>query len=99
MSLIVELFQVVNDFSSKVDLPSGVESVEGIDANHMQMARCNGRDDDRYRAIMNVLRNGISAQIVQAEKEKLSQLKAESEEKKQKAKELEEQSRKLFYSE
>ena len=37
--------KVVNDFSSKLDLPRGLETVETIDANHMQMARCSSKDD------------------------------------------------------
>jgi hypothetical protein len=45
----------VDDFSSKVDLPRSLETVETIDANHMQMARCGDRADPRYRAIVGVL--------------------------------------------
>jgi hypothetical protein len=46
---------VVDDFSSKLDLPRALETVESIDANHMQMARYNSRDDQGYRAISGVL--------------------------------------------
>jgi len=48
--------QVVDDFSSKLDLPRSLERVESIDANHTQMARCNNRADPRYRAIVGVLK-------------------------------------------
>ncbi|KAH6662246.1 Alpha/Beta hydrolase protein [Halenospora varia] len=44
------------DFSSKLDLPRPLETVESIDANHMQMARCSDRADPRYRAIAGVLK-------------------------------------------
>lgn len=47
---------MVGDFSSKLDLPRTIETVESIDANHMQMARCGSRDDAQYRAILGVLR-------------------------------------------
>jgi hypothetical protein len=49
----------VDDFSSKLDLPSALETVESIDANHMQMARCSSKDDPRYRAIVGVLRQFV----------------------------------------
>ncbi|KAK3905061.1 hypothetical protein C8A05DRAFT_41968 [Staphylotrichum tortipilum] len=35
-----------------LDLPRSLETVESIDANHMQMARCGDRADPRYRAIL-----------------------------------------------
>ncbi|MCJ1279782.1 hypothetical protein MMC21_007606 [Puttea exsequens] len=47
--------KVVSDFSSKLGLP-GIEIVESIDANHMQMARCKDRLDESYRAIAGVLK-------------------------------------------
>lgn len=47
--------KVVDDFSSKLDLPERLETVESIDANHMQMARCRSRTDPQYRAISKVL--------------------------------------------
>ena len=47
---------MVDDFSSKLDLPRPLEMVESIDANHMQMARCSDRRDPQYRAISGVLR-------------------------------------------
>jgi hypothetical protein len=46
---------VVDDFSSKLGLPQALETVESIDANHMQMARFSSRDDQGYRAISGVL--------------------------------------------
>ena len=55
---------MVDDFSSKLDLP--VETVESIDANHMQMARYSSRDDQGYRAISGILkafvRKGLESQ-------------------------------------
>ncbi|RYP33538.1 hypothetical protein DL767_004713 [Monosporascus sp. MG133] len=51
--------KVVDDFSSKLDLPRPLETVESIDANHMQMARCGDRADPRYRAIVDVLHQFI----------------------------------------
>ena len=47
---------MVDDFSSKLDLPQAVETVESIDANHMQMASYSSRDDQGYRAIVGVLK-------------------------------------------
>ncbi|OAL56153.1 hypothetical protein IQ07DRAFT_558137 [Pyrenochaeta sp. DS3sAY3a] len=48
--------KVVDDFSSKLDLPRELETVESIDADHMQMARCSSRGDQGYRAISGVLK-------------------------------------------
>ncbi|KAK4248963.1 putative kinesin light chain [Corynascus novoguineensis] len=47
--------KVVDDFSSKLDLPRSLETVESIDADHMQMARCCDRADPQYRVIVGVL--------------------------------------------
>lgn len=47
----------MDDYSSKLDLPRPLETVESIDANHMQMARCSDRTDPRYRAIVGVLKH------------------------------------------
>lgn len=47
---------MVDDFSSKLDLPQALETIESIDANHMQMARYSSRDDQGYRAISGVLK-------------------------------------------
>ena len=41
--------------SSKLDLPREIETVESIDANHMQMARFSSKEDQGYRAISGVL--------------------------------------------
>jgi hypothetical protein len=46
----------VEDFSSKVGLPQPSETVESIDANHMQMARCRNKTDLQYRSILGVLK-------------------------------------------
>ena len=53
--------QVVNDFSSKLGLSRDVETVESIDADHRQMARCRSRSDSPYRAILSVLKMFLSA--------------------------------------
>jgi hypothetical protein len=54
---------VVDDFSSKLDLPRELETVESIDANHMQMARYTSRDDQGYRAISGVLKAFVRQEL------------------------------------
>ena len=46
--------QVVSDFSSKLGLPN-IETTEGLDLDHRQMAQCKDRSDENYRAIVGVL--------------------------------------------
>jgi hypothetical protein len=53
------LYQVVDDFSSKIGLPPPFERIETLDTNHRQMARCKGREDLQYRAILAVLKQFI----------------------------------------
>ena len=48
--------QVVDDFSSKIGLPGMLETPERIDANHIQIAKCEDRSDESYRAIVAVLK-------------------------------------------
>ncbi|KAF2195870.1 hypothetical protein K469DRAFT_20120 [Zopfia rhizophila CBS 207.26] len=55
--------KVVDDFSSKLDLPQTLETVESIDANHMQMARYSSKDDEGYRAIYGVLKSFIQQEL------------------------------------
>ena len=55
--------KVVDDFSSKVDLASVQETVETIDANHMQMTKYSSRDDSGYRAVSGVLKAFIERQL------------------------------------
>ncbi|KAL9102394.1 MAG: hypothetical protein Q9163_002460 [Psora crenata] len=60
--------KVVAEFSSKVGLPE-FETVESIDANHTQMAKCNDRSDENYRAIVGVIkqflkRGSLSADLL-----------------------------------
>jgi len=50
---------VVDDFSSKLDLPEALETVETINANHMQMARCSDKSDEHYRAILGILKRFV----------------------------------------
>lgn len=53
----------MNDFSSKLDFPQKLETVESINAIHMQMAKYRSRDDEGYRAILSVLRGFISNEL------------------------------------
>ena len=46
--------QIVGKFSSTLSLPD--EPVETLDADHRQMVKCTGKDDERYRAISGVLK-------------------------------------------
>ncbi|KAF5854463.1 hypothetical protein GGP41_007228 [Bipolaris sorokiniana] len=55
--------KVVDNFSSKLDLSREFETVESIDANHMQMARCTSRDDQVYRTISGVLKTYVKQQL------------------------------------
>ncbi|KUJ20834.1 uncharacterized protein LY89DRAFT_682496 [Mollisia scopiformis] len=55
--------KVVDNFSSKLDLAREQETVETIDANHMEMARCSSRDDARYRQICGVLKQFIRTEL------------------------------------
>ncbi|RYP43653.1 hypothetical protein DL768_009806 [Monosporascus sp. mg162] len=59
--------KVVSDFSSKVGLPEQFETVERIDANHMQMARCNDKKDQQYRVICKVLTQFIRTGLPQGD--------------------------------
>jgi hypothetical protein len=54
---------VVDDFSSKLDLPRALETVESIDANHMQMARYSSKDDQGYRAISGILKAFVRKEL------------------------------------
>lgn len=51
----------MDDFSSKLDLPAALETVETIDGNLRQIARCHSKDDPRYGAILGVLQHFIWA--------------------------------------
>jgi hypothetical protein len=55
--------KVVDNFSSKLDLARDIETVESIDANHMQMARCTSRDDQTYRVVSGVLKAYIRREL------------------------------------
>ncbi|MDI1484963.1 MAG: hypothetical protein OHK93_000097 [Ramalina farinacea] len=50
--------KVVSDFSSKLDLPN-IETIEGLDLDHRQMARCKDRSDENYRVIVRVLKQDL----------------------------------------
>ncbi|KAH0566263.1 hypothetical protein GP486_000338 [Trichoglossum hirsutum] len=58
--------KVVDDFSSKLDLPRNLETVESIDANHVQMARYCSKDDQGYRAVSGVLKSFIRQELLLA---------------------------------
>ena len=49
----------MSDFSSKLGLPK-VETIESIDANHMQMAKYKSRSNKSYRAIAGVLKQFLT---------------------------------------
>ncbi|KAK4249589.1 putative kinesin light chain [Corynascus novoguineensis] len=66
--------KVVDDFSSKLDLPRSLETVESIDANHMQIARCGDRADPRYRAIVGVLQQFIHRMVLDGNETKLKEV-------------------------
>jgi hypothetical protein len=53
----------VDDFSSKLDLPRALETVESIDANHMQMARYTSKTDEGYRAVCGVLKAFVQQEL------------------------------------
>jgi len=59
---------VVDDFSSKLGLSRSFERLGSIDANHMQMARCSGREDAQYRAILSVLRQFLGSEAFSRER-------------------------------
>jgi hypothetical protein len=54
----------VNEFSSKLDLVESIKTVESINANHMEMARCNSWSDERYRKIQGVLRQFLNKGVL-----------------------------------
>ncbi|KAI1166890.1 hypothetical protein F5B18DRAFT_648300 [Nemania serpens] len=49
---------IVDEYSSKVGLPL-LETVESIDANHMDIAKCEDKTDPRYQAVVGVLKQFI----------------------------------------
>jgi hypothetical protein len=53
----------VDDFSSKLELPRALDTVENINTNHMQMARYSSRDDQGYRAISGVLKAFVQQEL------------------------------------
>ncbi|RYP57635.1 hypothetical protein DL769_009356 [Monosporascus sp. CRB-8-3] len=60
---ILKTLKVVDNFSSKIGLPRPMETVESIDANHMDIARCGSKTDVQYRAILGVLKQFILIQL------------------------------------
>ncbi|KAL9616022.1 MAG: hypothetical protein Q9160_009060 [Pyrenula sp. 1 TL-2023] len=55
--------KVVDDFSSKLDLPRELETVESINVNHMQMARYSSKEDEGYRAISGILKDFVRQEL------------------------------------
>ncbi|KAL6355476.1 hypothetical protein LRP88_11068 [Fusarium phalaenopsidis] len=51
--------KVVDDFSSKFDLPPTIQTVESIDADHSRMTKFSDKDDPGYRAVLGVLRQFV----------------------------------------
>ncbi|CAG9954248.1 unnamed protein product [Clonostachys rosea f. rosea IK726] len=58
--------KIVDDFSSRLGLPQAFEKVETLDADHKQMVKCTGREDDRYRTIHGVIQHFIHRSPVEA---------------------------------
>ena len=54
---------MVDDFSSKLDLPQAIETVETIDANHMGLASYSSREDQGYRAIAGILKAYVQKEL------------------------------------
>lgn len=48
--------KAADDFSSKINLPSAQETVETIDANHMQTTKYGSKDDAGYQAVSGILK-------------------------------------------
>jgi hypothetical protein len=46
-----------------MDLHRGLETVQSMDADHRQIAKCINREDPRYRAILGVLKQFASEGI------------------------------------
>ncbi|CAH0026249.1 unnamed protein product [Clonostachys rhizophaga] len=55
--------KIVDDFSSKMDLHRGLETIQSMDADHRQIAKCSNKEDPRYRAILGVLKQFVSEEI------------------------------------
>ncbi|KAJ4183425.1 hypothetical protein NW767_013592 [Fusarium falciforme] len=51
--------KVVDDFSSKFDLPPTIQTVESIDADHSRMTKFSDKDDPGYCAVLGVLRQFV----------------------------------------
>lgn len=51
--------KVVDDFSSKFDLPPTIQTVESIDADHSCMTKFSDKDDPGYCAVLGVLRQFV----------------------------------------
>jgi hypothetical protein len=49
---------VVNDYSSIIG--DAAEGTEGIDANHVEMSKFGGSDDNGYRKVSSVIRSFIT---------------------------------------
>ncbi|KAK7215348.1 hypothetical protein V2G26_003351 [Clonostachys chloroleuca] len=58
--------KIVDDFSSRLGLPQAFEKVETLDADHKQMVKCTGREDDRYRTIRGVMQHFVHRPPVEA---------------------------------
>lgn len=53
----------MDDFSSKLDLPKTLETVESINANHKEMARYRSKEDEGYRAISGILKAFVRQEL------------------------------------
>ncbi|OCK73474.1 hypothetical protein K432DRAFT_340248, partial [Lepidopterella palustris CBS 459.81] len=57
--------KVVNDFSSRLDLPRAQEVVETINADHIHMTKYPSGADDGYRALAGVLKVFVNQEVFQ----------------------------------
>ncbi|KAI9706228.1 MAG: hypothetical protein M1812_008242, partial [Candelaria pacifica] len=80
--------KVVDNFSSKLDVPR-LETVESIDANHMQIARCKDQSDESYRAIVGVLKQFLKRDCLSADLPNRSDTRIQKEEISRTKKEIE----------
>ncbi|KAF5013630.1 hypothetical protein FDECE_391 [Fusarium decemcellulare] len=55
--------KVVDDESSKLDLPPDIETIESINADHSQMTKFTSRNNEGYRAVLSVLKRFVEAEL------------------------------------
>ncbi|KAJ3534742.1 hypothetical protein NM208_g7416 [Fusarium decemcellulare] len=55
--------KVVDDESSRLNLPQDIETTESINADHSQMTKFTSRNDEGYRAVLSVLKLFVEAEL------------------------------------